>query len=179
MWQDFFQFAPQFKLLIAGNHKPGLRSVDEAMRRRFNLLPFSVTVPDSERDLELTEKLRTEWGGILQWAIEGCLAWQREGLNAPGAVTEATENYFNAEDALARWLEDRICKKDGAWESATALYSDWKSWAESNGEFVGSQKRFSENLTARGYCGGPGCSDRFFGFISGNPIQFVVGAVGM
>ena len=34
---------PQFKLVITGNHKPGLRSVDEAMRRRLNLIPFTVT----------------------------------------------------------------------------------------------------------------------------------------
>jgi putative DNA primase/helicase len=51
MRQDFFEFTPQFKLLIVGNHKPGLDTVDEAMRRRFNLLPFTVTIPVAERDL--------------------------------------------------------------------------------------------------------------------------------
>ena len=151
MRQDFFEFTPVFKLLIAGNHKPGLRSVDEAMRRRFNLLPFTVTIPPSERDAELTEKLREEWSGILQWAIDGCNAWQREGLNAPARVTEATQDYFDSEDALARWLEDRTERKAGFWESATTLFSDWKEWAEASGEYVGSAKRFSENLTARGY----------------------------
>ena len=34
MRQDLFEFVPQFKLVIAGNHKPQLRNVDEAMRRR-------------------------------------------------------------------------------------------------------------------------------------------------
>src|ERR1019366_636472 len=63
MRQNFFEFTPQFKLFVAGNHKPGLRSVDEAMRRRFNLLPFTVTIPVAERDLELGQKLREEWGG--------------------------------------------------------------------------------------------------------------------
>ena len=38
MRQDFFDYMPQFKLLIAGNHKPSLRSVDEAIRRRFHLI---------------------------------------------------------------------------------------------------------------------------------------------
>ena len=56
---------PQFKLLIAGNHKPGLRSVDEAIRRRFNLLPFAVTIPAGERDPELAKRLQAEWPGIL------------------------------------------------------------------------------------------------------------------
>ena len=151
MRQDFFQYTPQFKLIIAGNHKPGLRSVDEAMRRRLNLLPFTVTIPASERDPELTEKLRAEWSGVLQWAIEGCLGWQHEGLRPPVIVSGATEEYFSAEDALAQWLEDCTERRDGEWESATVLFNDWNVWAESNGEFVGSQKRFSENLMARGY----------------------------
>jgi putative DNA primase/helicase len=74
MRQDFFQYVPQFKLVIAGNHKPGLRSVDEAIRRRLHLIPFTVTIPPEERDLELPDRLREEWGGILQLAIEGCNA---------------------------------------------------------------------------------------------------------
>jgi len=82
MRQDFFEFTPQFKLLIAGNHKPGLRSVDEAIRRRFHLVPFAVTIPAAERDLRLSEKLRAEWPGILKWMIAGCLDWQRDGLQA-------------------------------------------------------------------------------------------------
>jgi putative DNA primase/helicase len=60
MRQDFFEFTPQFKLLIAGNHKPSLRSVDEAMRRRFHLIPFNVTIPLEERDPNLAEKLKAE-----------------------------------------------------------------------------------------------------------------------
>lgn len=151
MRQDFFAFAPVFKLVIAGNHKPGLRTVDEAIRRRFNLLPFTVTVPPSERDAELTEKLRAEWPGILAWAIEGCLTWQSQGLLTPKTVIEATADYLAAEDALALWIEECTEEKDGAWEPATALFSCWKTWAESNREYVGSQKRFSENLAARGF----------------------------
>jgi putative DNA primase/helicase len=86
MRQDFFEYVPQFKLLIAGNHKPGLRTVDEAIRRRFNLIPFVVTIPLPERDLKLSEKLEAEWPGILQWMIDGCLAWQHTGLQAPVIV---------------------------------------------------------------------------------------------
>lgn len=151
MRQDFFEYTPQFKLLVAGNHKPGLRTVDEAMRRRFNLLPFTVTIPPDERDGELGEKLKAEWPGILRWAIEGCLAWQREGLNPPASVTAATENYFVEEDALAHWIEERVERKDGFSESSSVLWEDWKEWAESAGEFAGKQKQFSLTLEARGY----------------------------
>jgi putative DNA primase/helicase len=151
MRQDFFEYSPQFKLLIAGDHKPSIRTVDEAMRRRFNLLPFTVTIPKKDRDPKLTEKLRAEWGGILQWAIEGCRAWQQEGLNPPSIVTEATSDYLADEDTLGRWLEER-CNL-GKQNSATIaeLFGDWSKWCGDNGEHRGSQKSFSQNLEARGF----------------------------
>jgi putative DNA primase/helicase len=94
MRQDFFEYTPQFKLLIAGNHKPALRSVDEAIRRRFNLIPFTVTIPPEDRDGTLTERLKSEWPGILAWMVQGCLQWQREGLNPPQTVRDATAEFW-------------------------------------------------------------------------------------
>ena len=111
MRQDFFEYRPAFKLIIAGNHKPSLRSVDEAIRRRFHLIPFAVTIPPAERDGELTEKLKDEWPGILAWMIEGCLEWQSEGLQPPVAVIEATDAYLTAEDAMAAWLDEKCDAK--------------------------------------------------------------------
>lgn len=151
MRQDFFEYTPQFKLVIAGNHKPGLRTVDEAMRRRFNLLPFVVTIPAAERDLELAEKLRAEWGGILRWAVEGCLLWQRDGLHAPKAVVDATADYLASEDVLSRWIEERCEINKANWTAATALFTDWREWCEQNQEYAGSQKSFSAALEDRGF----------------------------
>jgi putative DNA primase/helicase len=164
MRQDFFEYTPQFKLIVAGNHKPGLRSVDEAMRRRFNLVPFTVTIPASERDAELTEKLRAEWPGILQWAIDGCLAWQCEGLNAPALVRDATADYFTAEDALGNWLEECCTTGRRYWTSGAALFANWREWCERSGEYVGSQKRFSQALQARGFEPGTTGHDKARGF---------------
>ena len=116
MRQDFFQFVAQFKLIIAGNHKPGLRSVDEAIRRRFNLIPFSVTIPKEERDPELAEKFKPEWPGILKWMIDGCRDWRAHGLQPPDAVTKATEEYLKSEDIFQLWLDD-CCRLDPqAWD---------------------------------------------------------------
>jgi putative DNA primase/helicase len=149
MHQNFFEFNPQFKLLLVGNHRPALRSVDEAIRRRFNLVPFTVTIPAGERDPDLCEKLKAEWGGVLAWAVQGCLAWQREGLNAPAVVRAATADYFGGEDALGRWIDE--CCNLGATEKASsnALFTSWREWAEKTGEYVGSQKNFSQSLEAR------------------------------
>ena len=112
--------------MIAGNHKPGLRSVDEAIRRRFHLVPFSVTIPAAQRDPELGEKLKAEWPGILQWMLDGCADWQEYGLAPPAAVTDATAAYLEAEDAVAAWIED-CCERDaGAFETRDALYASYR-----------------------------------------------------
>ena len=151
MRQDFFEFAPQFKLLIAGNHKPGLRNVDEAIRRRFHLVPFTVTFPEGERDETLSDRLKSEWDGILAWMIEGAVEWGLQGLMPPEAVRNATAEYLNAEDGLARWIEE-CCVEGQTFTGTTALlFESWKDWCERTGEYAGSMKRFSQNIEARGY----------------------------
>lgn len=149
MRQDFFQFKPQFKLVIAGNHKPGLRSVDEAIKRRLHLIPFTVTIPASERDGKLLETLRSEWPGILGWAVEGCLEWQRVGLNPPAIVRDATNEYLESEDSLGRWIAESCVLAPELSVTASELYLDWKVWSERSGEPVVSQKRFAQSLEAR------------------------------
>ncbi len=151
MRQDFFTFQPAFKLFIAGNHKPALRNVDEAIRRRFNLIPFAVQIPAAERDGDLPGKLKVEWPGILQWAIEGCLAWQRDGLAAPPAVTAATAEYFETEDGMKAWM-DECCDTGNEYaDGSTVLYQSFKAWSERAGERPMSQKRFTQVVQARGY----------------------------
>jgi P4 family phage/plasmid primase-like protien len=151
MRQDFFDFKPRFKLIVRGNYKPSVRSVDEGMKRRMNLVPFDVTIPKEKRDHKLPEKLRAEWSGILQWMIEGCLEWQRIGLRPPKIVTAATEDYLSAEDTLGRWLDERCVLGKNKQQGSTELFVDWKRWADTRGEFTGRQQRFSQNLEARGF----------------------------
>lgn len=151
MRQDFFEFFPQFKLFVAGNHKPAIRNIDEAMKRRLHLIPFTITVPPERRDKNLQHKLLAERDGILAWAVQGCLDWLRLGrLDPPQRVVDATEEYFEAEDALGRWLDERCVREPNARSLTTELFNDWKQWAEAAGEFTGSRKRFADLLLTRG-----------------------------
>ena len=150
MRQDFFRFKPQFKLVVAGNHKPSIRNVDEAMRRRIHLIPFTVTIPPKERDRHLTEKLIAEGPGILAWAIAGCMDWLEQGLNPPESVKSATNEYLSSEDVLGRWMDENTVLQAGHFSSSSSLYDDWKRWCDANREYVGSQKQFSQKLEQRG-----------------------------
>jgi putative DNA primase/helicase len=154
MRQDFFDFFPTFKLFIVGNHKPRLKVVDEAMRRRLLLVPFTVQIPVAERDVNLSTKLEAEWPAILRWAIDGGLEWQRIGLAPPKAVTDATAEYFAAEDAFGQWLEDECDVKVGEmklWDRTGDLFDAWSKHAGKAGIEPGNKKGFNELMTSRGF----------------------------
>jgi P4 family phage/plasmid primase-like protien len=149
MHRDEFTYTPRFKLLFLGNSRPELRSVDEGIRRRLLLVPF--TVQPREVDPFLTEKLREEWPAILGWAIEGAVRWQSEGLVAPVSVRAATDEYFAEEDALGRWLAERCYVHDTGTALTSELYDDWRTWCGENGEHAGSAKKFSLQIKTRGF----------------------------
>jgi putative DNA primase/helicase len=150
---DFFEFTPTFKLMISGNHKPALRNVDEAMRRRLHLIPFTVTIPPAERDPDLPATLKEEWPGIFQWAVEGTLEWRRIGLKPPSAVMKATAEYLEAEDDIASWLCECCMEEPATQAGASELFASWKRWAERTGRVggAGSQKALSQALLDKGY----------------------------
>jgi putative DNA primase/helicase len=149
MRQDFFVYAPQFKILIFGNHKPAMHGVDEAMRRRMHMLPFTVTIPRAERDPELGAKLKAEYPCILRWMIEGCWAWQRIGLKPPPKVLAATEAYLLDEDTVGAWITEKCWTGQQYFGTLVDLFPSWKAWAEATGERPGQRKELAKALDAR------------------------------
>jgi putative DNA primase/helicase len=152
MKQDFFEYKPQFKLVVVGNHMPDLHNVDDAAKRRFNIAPFIITPPNPDRDLE--EKLFGEAGGILSWMIKGCLDWQTNGLVRPERVQAATKAYFSEQDLMGQWIEDRCDVEFGTkrlLDRSADLYDDWKMVCEKAGESPGSKKGFGGAMRKRGF----------------------------
>jgi putative DNA primase/helicase len=151
MRADFFDYVPTYKLLIGGNHRPRLSNVDEAMRRRLLLVPFTVQIPVKERDKDLPHKLEVEHPAILRWAVDGCLQWQSIGLSPPAGVLAATRDYFDSQDTLGEWLGE--CTEDRgpfAFTRTSALFASWKLWCEERNHRAGSSRTFSEALSDRG-----------------------------
>ena len=151
MRQDNFTFRPQFKLIVAGNHQPRFRTVDEAIRRRLHLVPFLFT--PAKPDYDLREKLRGEWPGILRWAIDGCLHWTQSRLAKPTTVAAATDGYLGAEDHTGQWCDD--CLDFGGQQQYAAtskeLVDSWTHWSESIGiERSMTPQRLREAMERRG-----------------------------
>lgn len=146
MRQDFVEFEPRFKLLLIGNHAPQIENVDDAMRRRIHIVPF--TFRPENPDLQLTEKLKDEYPAILRWMVEGCLLWQTEGLEPPECVLLQTQEYFEEEDMYAQWLEEccEVTGRDTDEMTSASAYQSWQLWCSSRGEPAGTRRSFARSL---------------------------------
>jgi putative DNA primase/helicase len=139
MRQDNFTFMPRFKLTISGNHKPALKTVDNSTRRRFNIVPF--TRKPAKPDDKLPEKLIKEWPAILRWMIDGCIEWQQFGLCPPKVVTEATTDYFEAQNYFGRWLDECCILDKGLEVKPAILLHSFQDWCRQNGEEMTDNRR--------------------------------------
>jgi putative DNA primase/helicase len=142
---DFFDFKPTHKILITGNTKPSLRDVDEGIRRRFLLVPFTVLIPPAVRDPDLAEKLKAEWPAILRWMVDGCLEWQRVGLVVPTIVRDATKEYLADQDVLTQWADENLVKDGNGFVLTRVLFASWKLWAGERNLAIGTEITFSDS----------------------------------
>ena len=147
---EFFEFKPSHKLWVYGNHKPVIRGTDEGIWRRIRLIPFEVTIPGDKQDHRLPAKLRAELPGILAWAVEGCLEWQRAGLGTPQKVLAATAAYRAEMDVLADFLADMCLLAPNAEVSKAALFDAYQVWCEANRERPLGKIHFGKRLKERG-----------------------------
>jgi len=144
-----FDFTPQFKLWLAANHRPTVRDTSPAFWRRVHLIPFTVSFLGRE-DPKLSEALTEELPGILQWALLGCLEWQRYGLRPPDAVRAATATYRAEEDTIGSFLGDCTESDSEATCLSARLYEAYCQWAEQNGERPAGRRIFGEALNEHG-----------------------------
>ena len=151
MQEDFWQFDPTHKIFLAANCKPVIRGADAAIWRRLRLIPFTVTIPEEQRDPHLVDTLKAEAPGILRWAVEGCLLWQREGLRAPAAVKAATGDYQAEMDLVGRFISDRCIVGTFAQVAAGDLYKSFLTWCTEGREREFSQQTFGRRLADRGF----------------------------
>lgn len=153
MRAEWFEFDPTFKIWLGTNHRPLIYGTDNAIWDRIRLIPFTVTIPPEERESRdiILGRHRAELPGILRWAVEGCVAWQRDGLGVPNEVREATAGYRADMDVLAEFLDDQCVIEPRAQVTKRVLFEAWTTWSEANGQRAGTQKLFGQRLAERGF----------------------------
>lgn len=146
-------FRPTHTLFLLTNHKPQAPADDYALWQRIHLIPFTQSFVDNpsacnERSADpgLAERLKGEASGILAWLVNGALEYQRQGLNPPAVVLEATQVYQEEEDEVGRFIEERCILRDGVEVRARDLYGAYQDWSEGNGLPSISNRKFSERI---------------------------------
>jgi putative DNA primase/helicase len=152
LYQEAFEFKPQFKIWLAANNRPRVSGPEGAIWRRLVQIPFLMEIPENERDPGLKARLcGSERAAVLAWLVEGCRMWQAEGLREPGAVKDMTQEYREESDVLRDFIEEKCTLSPTAQVRSAELWAAYQDWAKTSGErYPLGRKRFSQALFARG-----------------------------
>ena len=150
LYENSYEFDPSWKIWLATNHKPVIRGTDPAIWSRIKLIPFDVSFEGRE-DKTLKTALLAELPGILNWAVEGCLRWQEDGLQLPASVTDATADYRADSDQTRRFVAEVCIKGEYASGMGRLLYLAYRRWAVDAGEEPVSETAFGRRLVEHGF----------------------------
>ncbi|HMK46945.1 MAG TPA: phage/plasmid primase, P4 family [Methanocella sp.] len=152
--KEYFQFDPKFKIWLGTNHRPNIRGTDQAIWDRIRLIPFDVRIPPERQDKGLADTLyHNEGSGILNWMIEGCLSWQKDGLGEAEAVKTATQEYRIDMDLIIGFIEDVLDPQATKVHitATSTLYDHYKQWTTNTGNTELGQKQFTARMKEKGY----------------------------
>ena len=151
LYGEYFEFYPEFKIWLAANHLPEVHGSDDGIWRRLVAVPFTVKIPTSKLDRDLGRKLQAESPGILNWAVKGCLEWQRVGLDKPKRVLESSDEYRQVMDPVATFLKDMCDTGPGYRCSFNELKIAYAEWAEDEGHRPMNARELGQRLTELGF----------------------------
>lgn len=150
LYEEHFEFIPEFKIFLAFNVKPKIKGTDYGIWRRIRIVPFNVTFPTAKQDQRLRYKLEKEFPGILAWAVRGCLEWQKNGLNEPTAVLFATKDYKEEMNIIEKFVDEQCERQDAIKESTNNLYHEYQRFCKYLGVSPESKIEFGKQLTQLG-----------------------------
>jgi putative DNA primase/helicase len=137
-------------LIVFGNSKPGMRQVDEGIRRRLHLIEYKGKI--DKPDITFKDRLVAEYPAILHRLIQGCLAWQaRGGLCKPASIDDNVQAYFEAEDSLGAWLTECVVQDPSCRTATAEAYKSFADWVGARGEHAPRSKLFTTFLKSRGW----------------------------
>jgi putative DNA primase/helicase len=153
LYEKGFNFVPQFKLFLATNHKPRIIDAGKAFWNRVRLIPFTYSIPRTEQDPALKDRLWEERSGILNWMLAGCREWLANGLQVPAIVEAATQEYREEQDTLAQFMAE--CCIVGPLPMQTrqkAVYDRYVAWCQETHErHIMRSKEFRDRMIDRGF----------------------------
>ena len=163
LFKEFFEFRPQFKLLMQTNHLPRANASSDAIWRRIRVIPFNVRVADRDRKKNLARELvESEGPGILSRLVRGAMEHYKHGLSEPVAVTKATAAYREAQRLLdgisntdstcgQHFIVTHVQPSSGHVVTKAELYQAYEEHCRENGVVPVSEKAFGMAMKRAGY----------------------------
>lgn len=151
-----FEFVPQLKLFIVGNHTPVIRSTDNGIWRRMKLVPFDAEIKVKDPCLQV--KLFEELSGIFNWMIEGWSIYKKKGsIDIPESIQNASKEYREDMDIMGSWISECLLDDADGRVQSSVLYACYKQWCEKNSYLPLCMKHWSREYRSRT---GNGCKMR-------------------
>jgi len=149
-YQEEFNYVPTYKIWLVTNYKPRIVGTDEAVWSRVHFVGWNRFYEPWERDPKLQEKLDANLRAILNWMVQGCLEWQKQGLNPPASMVEDMDKYRKEQDTIGRFVDDEFILGDEYRTPKREAYDCYKRWSEDVGEhYVLTQAEFNEKMLER------------------------------
>jgi P4 family phage/plasmid primase-like protien len=112
-FRDSFDFVAYSRLVFSANHPPKSQDASSAFFRRWHVIPFertfaegaSDTIPSDELDAMLSDP--AELSGVLNKALQALASIRKRGFSQSESIQRATEEFRQATDPLAVWLDRR------------------------------------------------------------------------
>lgn len=151
LYQDWFEYVPEFKIVLCTNHRPIIRGDDHAIWRRIRLVPFTVTIPEKDRDKDLPEKLKAELAGILTWMVAGAAEWMKTDLGMPTEVKEATDSYQSEQNIIKIFLDSCCTIKTDEIVESQVIFQAFDRWRTGEGFRKFTQAKLGRMLSDLGF----------------------------
>lgn len=165
MYKGYFEFKPTGKPHMSGNGEPKLDGTDGGLRRRFVIVPWSVTLPpEKHRDFEdVVSEIVAGGSGILNWLIAGALDFLNNGLEISDEIAAATEAHFAEMDPVQRYVDAHVRPDPGGpGVQARAMWEGWQAFAHANGMNARNETWFGRIMKAKLEQNDPKARVRFY-----------------
>lgn len=153
MYEEEFDLRPTFKMWMTTNKLPKIKGTDQGIWRRVRKIPFEYNFEkDAEKNENFfEEKLLPEMPGILNWALEGCLKWQHEGMQVPDIVKYAIDDYKHDMDPVQRFIEECCIVSETVRANRNSLYDAYCEWCKENKEYTLSAIKLNRRLAEKDF----------------------------
>lgn len=137
------------RVMMLSNEMPQLYDSSNAINTRFLILQLSQSFLGRE-DVSLLDKLEDELPSIARWCVEGYKRLKKRGkFNEPESSGNAREEWYQENNPLAQFVEDRCTLGVDEKVEMTHLYEVYKNWSEARGFPSMASNQLSRRLSAQ------------------------------